>query len=167
MPNSASSQTLRANHTPKTVSGTLAMKYATARQAARSPKDARSHPNNPGRALNGSGSEISSPSIPRASARCQPPSPRAARKPPARINTPTRTTVSASPAIPSAARASAPAHARAELARKNPSSAQLRFWKGSRPISRARRLACSARSCGIRICTRLPSAPAWLKRLAG
>ena len=46
------------------------------------------------------------------------------------MKTPTTTTVSTSPANPSAARASAPAHAKAELARKYPSSAQLRSVKG-------------------------------------
>ena len=127
MPDSASTQTLRANHTPNTVSGTLATKYPTARQAAQSPSDARNHPTNPGRATTGSGPDISSPRIRPASPRCQPPKPRATRKPPARTKTPMRTNVSASPTTPKAARGSTTAHARAELARKNPSSAQVRF----------------------------------------
>ncbi len=120
MPDRASTQTLRANQTPNTVSGSLAMKYPTARQAAQSPKDARNHPNNPGRAVIGSGPGISSPSTRRANTRCHPPRPRAARKPAAKTRTPTSTNESASPANPSAARANATMQARAELARKIP-----------------------------------------------
>ncbi len=45
---------------------------------------------------------------------------------------PTNTTVSATPANANAARTTAAAQARAELTRKNPSSAQLRLRNGSR-----------------------------------
>ncbi len=54
----------------------------------------------------------------------------------------------------------------AEAARKYPSSAQLRFWNGSRSTIWASRLTCSARSSGIRICTQPTSASGSLKRRA-
>ena len=70
------------------------------------------------------------------------------------------------PTKPIAPRTRTAPAANADAARKYPSSAQLRFWNGSRRITSDSRRACWARSSGIRICTQPTSVPGSLKRRA-
>ena len=72
---------------------------------------------------------------------------------------PTKTTVSTRPDEADRPEDHDRPHGQGRAARKYPSSAQLRFWNGSRRTIRDSRLACSARSSGIRICTQPTSAP--------